>query len=181
MQMIRRLLLGVVLSAALTVSANAEAPHHPQPPSDARFEFLTKLAGTWVGTFDSAEMGEQEFEFRVTAGGHAVEEREMLGTPMEMLTVYYLEGTDLVGTHFCMLGNRPAVKAAAKIDNNTLDFACSGIPGNAKSHDEAHVHGWSMRLDADGRLHYSAQLVKDGEVTEAPTTILTRKTDTAAR
>ena len=100
---------------------------------------------------------------------------------MEMLTVYYLEGADLVGTHFCMLGNRPAVRAAAKIENDTLNFACDGIPGNAKSHDEKHVHGWSIRLDADGRLHYKAQLVEDGKVTEAPTTILTRATNTATR
>jgi len=181
MKRTKTLLFGMALVAAVALPAHGQTPHHPAAPQDPRLDFLGNLAGTWVGTFDSAEMGEQVFEFRLTAGGHAVEEREMLGTPMEMLTVYYLEGTDLVGTHFCMLGNRPTVKAAARIEDDTLSFACDGVPGNAKSHDEEHVHGWTMRLDGDGRLHYSAQLVKDGKVTEAPTTVLTRKNETAAR
>jgi len=161
----------VALSVATATPAAAEP--------DARLEFLKGLQGSWVGQFD--EMGEQAFEFRVTAGGHAVEEREMLGTPMEMLTVYYLEGDNLIGTHFCMLGNRPRVKATPRVEDNTLTFACNGTPGNSKSHDEEHVHGWSMRLDDDGRLHYSAELVRDGQVTQAPTVVLTRSVETATR
>jgi len=154
----------------------------PAVAQDARLEFLKGLQGNWVGQFSEDEMGEQMFEFRVTAGGHAVEEREMIGTPMEMLTVYYLEDTDVIGTHFCMLGNRPQVKAATRVQNNTLTFTCNGTPGNSKSHDEEHVHGWSMRLDDDGRLHYSAELVREGQVTEAPTVILTRlPEETASR
>jgi len=170
------LLALIVTSIAPAV---AEQHAHPAAPEDSRLEFLKALQGSWVGEFP--EMGEQSFEFRVTAGGHAVEEREMIGTPMEMLTVYYLEGEDVIGTHFCMLGNRPAVRAAARVENNTLTFACNGTPGGAKSHDEEHVHGWSIRLDGDGRLHYAAELVREGEVTQAPTAVLTRSVETASR
>ena len=170
----------VTLSVAAIPAAAAEHTGHPAAPQDPRLEFLKGLQGNWVGQFGQDEMGEQVFEFRVTAGGHAIEEREMIGTPMEMLTVYYLDGNDVVGTHFCMLGNRPRVKATT-LKNNTLTFACNGTPGNAKSHDEEHVHGWSMRLDDDGQLHYSAELVRDGQVTEAPTVVLTRRVETASR
>jgi hypothetical protein len=158
------------LFCLLTLSVAA----FPATAQDPRLEFLKELEGSWVGQFDQDEMGKQTFEFRVTAGGHAVQEREMIGTPMEMLTVYYLEDADVLGTHFCMLGNRPQVKAAPRIENSTLTFACNGTPGNSTSHDEEHVHGWSMRLDDDGRLHYSAELVREGHVTEAPTVIMTR-------
>lgn len=168
-----------ILAAIAIVPVLAEEAAHPAAPTDARLDFLRSLAGSWVGEF--ADKGEQSFEFRVTAGGHAVEEREMIGTPMEMLTVYYLEGKDLVGTHYCMLGNRPRLKATARIKNNTLTFACAGTPGGAKSHDEEHVHGWSIRLGDDGRLHYSAELVREGEVTQAPTVVLSRSVETAAR
>jgi hypothetical protein len=170
----------VTLMAVTIGPAAAEQAAHPAAPQDERLEFLKGLQGSWVGQFGD-EMGEQRYEFRVTAGGHAVEEREMLGTPMEMLTVYYLEGEDVVGTHFCMLGNRPRVKATTRVENNTLTFACNGTPGNSKSHDEEHVHGWSMRLDADGRLHYSAELVRAGQVTQAPAVVLTRSVETATR
>ena len=169
-----------ILCLTVLPAAAAEQAAHPAAPQDPRLEFLKALQGSWVGEFGD-EMGEQMYEFRVTAGGHAVEEREMIGTPMEMLTVYYLEGKDLVGTHFCMLGNRPRVKATKRVKDNTLTFACDGTPGNSKSHDEEHVHGWTMRLDDDGRLHYSAELVSDGQVTEAPTVVLTRSVETAAR
>ena len=169
-----------ILCLVALPAAAAEQAAHPAAPQDPRLEFLKTLQGSWVGEFGD-EMGEQRFEFRVTAGGHAVEEREMIGTPMEMLTVYYLEGKDLVGTHFCMLGNRPRVKASTRVKDNTLTFACNGTPGGSKSHDEEHVHGWSMRLDGDGRLHYAAELVRDGKVTEAPTVVLTRSVETAAR
>ncbi len=179
----KRILI-MVLALALSVivvGADDEGEHGPPPPTDPRFDFLRQLEGKWIGEAGSEGGHAGAFEFRVTAGGHAVEEREFAGTPMEMLTVYHMEGKDLVGTHYCMLGNQPRVVAARKVVDGTLTFACAGTPGNAASHDEEHVHGWSMRLDADGRLHYSAELVRDGQVTEAPTVVLTRSVDTAAR
>ena len=101
----------------------------PEPVADPRFEFLKQLDGSWIGSL--GEHGEGAFEFRVTAGGTAIEEREMIGTPMEMLTVYHMDGGDLVGTHYCMLGNQPQMRAAAKVVDNSLSFACTGTPGNA--------------------------------------------------
>lgn len=167
------ILLGAVLALLAGPGWAGEAD-----PEDARFEFLKGLAGTWVGTTPE---GEQLFEFRLTAGGHAVEEREMIGTPMEMLTVYHMDGTDLVATHYCVLGNQPRATAAERVVDGALDFACAGKPGNSASHDDEHVHGWSMRLLDDGRLDYSAQLVKQGSVSEAPSFVLTRQSATARR
>jgi hypothetical protein len=148
---------------------------------DPRFEFLKRLEGTWVETGGSDAMAGGVFEFRVTAGGHAVEEREMVGTPMEMVTLYHMDGDALAATHYCMLGNQPHLTAADEVVDDTLRFSCTGTPGNAGSHDEAHVHGWTMRITEDGDLYYSAELVKDGEVTEAPTVVLTRRTEAARR
>ena len=58
---------------------------------------------------------------------------------------------------------------------------CDGKPGNTRSHNDEHVHGWTMRLADDGRLHYDAELIADGKVTEAPTSVLTRQATTAGR
>jgi hypothetical protein len=172
------LMLAVV---AVPGAIAAEMPEHPQPPADARLDFLKQLEGSWTGDFGEEGMGATTYEFRVTAGGHAVEEREMLGTPMEMLTVYHMDGTALIGTHYCMLGNQPRLIAAEKIVDDTLSFRCDGKPGNAASHDEQHVHAWSMRIADDGTLHYDAELVRDGEITEAPTVVLTRQAKNAQR
>jgi hypothetical protein len=98
-----------------------------------------------------------------------------------MVTLYYMEGSDLVATHYCMLGNQPRLQAAKRVVDDTLVFACDGKPGNAASHDEQHVHGWTMRLQDDGSLHYSAELIEDGELAEAPSFVLTRQQKTASR
>lgn len=160
--------MGVMLASLAAGPAWAADP-------DPRFEFLKELAGTWHSESGSAELSGGEWEFRLTAGGTAVEEREMIGTPMEMVTVYHMDGADLVGTHYCAMGNQPRVVAAPKVRRGSLDFACAGKPGNAASHDEQHIHGWSMRLDADDRLHIAAKMVRAGEVVETPTVVLTRR------
>jgi hypothetical protein len=173
----------VVLAAVLGAAAAADeqGTHGPPPAQDPRFEFLKGLAGTWVGASVEEGMPPSTVEFRVTAGGHAVEEREFLGTPMEMVTLYHMEGGDLVATHYCMIGNRPRLEAAPEVVDGTLAFACDGKPGGAASHDDEHVHAWSMRLEPDGRLSYSAELVQGGRVTGAPAIVLTRQRETAAR
>ena len=171
----------VMLVASGSIGAGDQAPQGPAAPDDARFEFLKRLEGTWTGSSGHEGMTEGVFEFRVTAGGHAIEEREMVGTPMEMLTVYHMQGKELVATHYCMLGNQPRVTAEKKIVNDTLRFACNGKPGNARSHDDEHVHGWSMRIDDQGRLHYSGKLMKQGQLTETPEFVLTRQSDAARR
>ncbi len=175
------LILVIFLGVVGIQAGEEQQEHHPQPPQDPRFEFLKSLEGTWTGPPLSEGMPDGVFEFHVTAGGHAVEEREMIGTPMEMVTLYHMRGKDLIAKHYCMLGNRPQLKASRRVVDQTLSFACAGIPGNAASHDEEHVHGWRMRLGEDGQLHYSAELVKDGKVTEAPDVVLTRSRQTASR
>lgn len=170
----------IVLLGAVGAGAGEERDHAAAKVDDSRFEFLRSLEGSWVAKSDT-EMDGGRFEFRVTAGGTAIEEREMIDTPMEMLTVYHMDGKELVGTHYCAMGNQPRVKAARKVANNTLDFACDGTPGNEATHDAAHIHGWSMRLNDDGTLTYSAEMVQEGEVTEAPTLVLFRDTKTASR
>src|SRR5438552_2636683 len=64
--------------------------------------------------------------FRVIASGSAVLETCFAGTPMEMVTVYYLKDDKLVQTHYCMLGNQPRMKLNAKkssADTLVFDFA----------------------------------------------------------
>jgi hypothetical protein len=179
MQRIMILGLAALFCAAAAVAGDSHE-HGAAAPTDPRFEFLKGLAGTWVGKTSMPEMPETTYEFRVTAGGTAVEEREMVGTPMEMVTLYHMRGDELVATHYCMLGNQPRMNAS-KLVGDSLSFACDGTPGNARSHDEEHVHGWTMRLEKDGSLHYAAELVKKGQVTEAPSIVLTRQTETASR
>ena len=178
-------LVSIALLAPLAGVAGADHEEHAtaaagQVNRDPRFEFLAALAGSWTAEVGSAEMpANAGFEFRLTAGGTAVEEREMIGTPMEMVTLYHMDGADLVATHYCAMGNQPHLRAAKRVVDGTLSFACSGKPGNAASHDEAHIHAWSMRLADDGRLHYSAEMTRPGGAPEKHEVVLIRNPETA--
>jgi hypothetical protein len=176
------ILTAMLVLGALGAVAGDGHEHEATAIDDPRFEFLKSLQGTWVGKSDMEGMPpELSFEFRLTAGGTAIQEREMIGTPMEMLTVYHMQGADLVATHYCMLGNQPRATAAAGVVGRTLEFGCDGTPGNAASHDDEHIHGWSIRLAEDGKLYYSARLLKDGRVNEAPGMVLQRQQTRASR
>ena len=181
----RTLWVFLVVGMGVGLAVAGDDPHEGHAAAkvqDPRFEFLAGLAGTWISETGGADMpAGMPFEFRVTAGGTAVEEREMIGTPQEMVTLYHMEGGDLVATHYCMLGNQPRMRAAKRVVDDTLSFACAGKPGNARSHDDEHVHAWSIRRGEDGRVHYTAQLAKDGEVSETHELVLVRQPETASR
>jgi hypothetical protein len=94
--MLRTALLALVLGACQTTS-----PPAPLPSAQARagFEQLKGLAGDWRG-----KAGDEEgvlVQYRVTAGGNAIEERLYAGSPHEMLTVYFMDGDVLKLKHYC--------------------------------------------------------------------------------
>lgn len=146
----------------------------PEPPSDARFVFLKGLEGKWNVPPHGEGMPEGIFEYRVSAGGTVVEERQMTGSPMEMLTVYHMDGADLLATHYCMLNNRPHMKADTAVAGNSLAFTCTQHVGNATSHDDQHIHGWKLTLGADGGVSYMVDIFKDGQVVNSSEMKLTR-------
>ena len=75
-------------------------------------EQMKKLAGTWVEADKDGKPTDKVVSvIKVTAGGSAVQETLFPGQPQEMVSVYHMDGADLVMTHYCMLGNQPRMKA----------------------------------------------------------------------
>lgn len=109
-------LAGPSLAAAAPTSAAA-----------ASLERLKALAGEWVAAEDNemAKKGDLVSRYVVSAGGTAVVETVFPGSPHEMVTVYHLDGSDLVLTHYCMEGNQPRLRAK-KTGGARLDFVYDG-------------------------------------------------------
>jgi hypothetical protein len=111
----------------------------------AAYETLKKLAGEWQGT-DGDSGGTR---FRVTAGGHTVEEIMFPGTDYEMVNMYHLSGDELVVTHYCSSGNQPEMKldtAASKPGD--LVFAFAGGKKLDPARDN-HIHGARLVIEGD--------------------------------
>jgi hypothetical protein len=133
-----------------------EAPEKPTP-TDPRFIALTKLAGDWTRPDKGDAVA---VTYRVTSGGHAVMETLLPGTDYEMITMYHMDGPDLVVTHYCAAGNQPRMRAKggdAKMIK--FDFA-DGTNMNAAK--DGHMHALTLTfVDAD---HLKAEWTwwKDG-------------------
>jgi hypothetical protein len=114
----------VILAAACILGTAVLAAAPAASPSFDRFK---TLAGDWVAAEDGdmAKKGDLVARYRVTGGGTAVVEDLFPGTPHEMMTVYHMDGEDLVLTHYCMGGNQPRMRARATKDSHVA-FAFDG-------------------------------------------------------
>src|ERR1700682_5214775 len=81
-------------------------------------------------------------DIELTAGGTTLLEKfHMLeqGKPVEMITMYYLDGGQLKLTHYCMAGNQPTMRGTYAPETNTLTFDFENAT-NLKSANDGHMH-----------------------------------------
>ena len=156
-----------LFTASLLHAEEAGAPRKASP----EFERMKTLVGTWKGKTD---MGQGPVDlvmtYRLLAGGSVVEERSFAGTPNEMVTMFYDKDGKLALTHYCMLGNRPAMSlksSDAKSLSFDLDEACS-----LHSSNESHMHALTLRFDDADTITASCKAMIDGKAApEHPTTL----------
>jgi hypothetical protein len=95
----------------LAGNAFADETNMPPPPTNPQFETIKSLEGTWVGEGDMhGKKQPVEVRYRVTSGKTAVEETLFPGSPHEMVSVYFMDGDNLMMTHYCTMGNQPRMK-----------------------------------------------------------------------
>ena len=122
------------------------------------FSVLKKLAGHWSGKAGGPGGFDCTVEFRITAGGKSLIETQFPGTDHEMVSVYYMDGKDLVLTHYCAMGNQPRMRFNPKESTwNVYTFEFDG--GTNLKRSEPHVHEGTIhfvnatRLKADWHMH----------------------------
>jgi hypothetical protein len=103
------------------------------------FEKLKSLVGHWetIGAGDKGTL-----DVQLTAGGTVVLERShesIDGKPVEMTTMYYVDGDTVRMTHYCMAGNQPTMQATYAPDAKTITFDFVSAT-NMKSPDDGHMH-----------------------------------------
>jgi hypothetical protein len=92
-------------------------------PAGAGFENLKSLAGEWEGT---ANEGGKEIpvntSFRLVSDGSALLNDLMGGTPHEMVTMFHMDGSELMATHYCAAHNQPRFLMVPTSDPHVIDF-----------------------------------------------------------
>jgi hypothetical protein len=153
-----RCFVAAMLLAALAVPALRPQAREPEKISeriDARtaFHMLKSLAGDWTGTAGTENMP-AKVTYRVSANGHVVTEVLFPGTEHEMMTLYYVQGSDVLATHYCAMGNRPQFKLdPGKSSLKELVFNFDGGNGFDPAKDN-YIH--DAKLDFTGKDKFDA-------------------------
>ena len=164
--------LAAIFLVSLTVNARAA---EPVKAADA-FAHLKSLAGTWNGHAMTNDGPPTSVNYRLTAGDTAVMETLFGGTPHEMLTLYTLNGDDVIATHFCGAGNQPVMKLnKSKSSPDRLVFSFVSVAGeHAKDH--PHVHEGLIHFTGSDQMDasWSMQTPEGGAFEHSPKFFLTR-------
>jgi hypothetical protein len=146
--MVRRFLLCGLLMVGMTVAAYGDdkSGKLAPAPTNANLEKMKKLVGTWVvADKDGKPTDEVMSVIKLTSGGSAVHETIFPGQPQEMVSVYTPEGSDLIMTHYCVLGNQPRMKADANSPANQIVFKFAGGTNLDPAKDK-HMHEATLTL-----------------------------------
>lgn len=174
--MTRRMLACAVMVAAVGGLTRADDPPAKAAPHPA-LEKMKKLAGTWVAADKDGKATDQVVSvIRVTAGGSTVHETLFPGQPQEMVSIYHRDGSDVVMTHYCALGNQPRMKLDPASPPNQLRWKFAGGT-NFNPAKDMHMHEGTLTIVNDDTIEFAGVGWVDGKPApdHCPTMRLVRK------
>ena len=178
MKQLAFLTLLAIAPACTNVRESMGIHHADIDMSRSQFDFIKGLEGEWAGKAEGAgETHDVVFRYRVTAGGTAVEETMSPGTEHEMVTMYHMDGSRLVLTHYCAAGNQPRMVAMNwEVDTqvHTIRFGFDGAT-NLTSKQTGHMHDMVMTIDGTDKLTETWTYFQDGTAHHQSTFTMTRK------
>ncbi len=113
-------------------------PEMPESKAAPGLEKLKSLAGDWQGK--DSKGGALKVSYQLISNGSSVMETLMPAKEPSMVTIYHLDGDNLMMTHYCSMANQPRMRAAAAPgDVKKLDFSFVDAT-NLASPSDAHMH-----------------------------------------
>jgi hypothetical protein len=137
---------GFAETPATQPGAAAGAVGGEATPARRAFERFKQLEGAWVGR--STKGWEEKSTYKTIAGGSAVMHTSFEAHPGQtMLTVFHLDGGDLMLTHYCVAKNAPRMRATQISDDGrqvTFTFVDgANLPTRDKGHMDKAVYRFS--------------------------------------
>ena len=119
---IRIVVLGLLALGSAALLIAAEEKQSKIAPSPA-YDKMKTLVGSWDGTAN--EGGKQmpvSARFQLIAGSSVLAGWLGEGTPHEMVTMFHMDGNELMATHYCAAHNQPRMVLVSGGDPNHLVF-----------------------------------------------------------
>lgn len=162
-----------LMAGSLAFADSSSTPHS----AESAFDQLIRLEGTWVGESVTVPVGKDREEgtasestvtFETIANDTSVVATFLEGSPMEMVSVYHMDGPDtLIHTHYCAAGNQPS-----------MTFEATDEPGVIKW---VFTRGTNMDVTKDGHAHDGHFRIIDENTFESVTNIWSGGKTTAVR
>ena len=178
-----RTILALALVTLVTTAPTSAQMGEPYKGS-SEFEQMKSLIGVWEGEMPMKDKGDGKqhegmpemmkmtVEYRLTAGGSAVQETFNAGSPMEMVTMYHDRDGKLSMTHYCMLGNQPRLDLEASAPGKmSFDFSQENELDPATG---MHMHSMNLSIEDAGRITQRWTMYQDGVAMPAQDMQLTR-------
>jgi len=105
----------LVILVAIAVAATSA---FAQTDAQKAFNAIKNMPGTWEG--QTSEGDTVQVNFKTVSRGSAIVS-EILGKD-DMISVFNLDGSRLLMTHYCALGNQPRMQANLSPDGKTITF-----------------------------------------------------------
>jgi len=143
----------------------------PVVKTSKAFKQMQKLVGKWKGTmiYDGKTIN-VETEYKVIANGSAITQI-LIEDGLEMLTIFNDRNGTLGATHFCVLGNQPAL-VLSKSTKTSLSFDFDPICGLKAGKD---------KFFRKHKITYDPEkpnvMIQTGEVIDKDRTILKSRTE----
>jgi hypothetical protein len=133
---------------------------------DANFTFekLKGMVGEWKGTVQERSTGPAVVvRYKLTAQQTAVMETLFPDTDHEMLTIYYMDGDQLMAAHYCAMGNQPRFRLAATSTANELRFEFAGGGENLDPETDIHMHSGRILFLNEDQIESEWDIYRDGK------------------
>jgi len=117
-----RVLIAVVVFAGAGLAQTMNPAGQPMT-AGASFDKLKSLVGEWVGKLSE---GGQEMpattSFRLVSDNSVLMNVLGAGTPHEMVTMFHMDNSDLLATHYCAAHNQPRFRLVPSSDPKVVVF-----------------------------------------------------------
>ena len=109
--------------AAAVAPAQEHESHGSTIASTPQWEKIKSLVGEWEGhTMEGGQKIPTHISVRMTGDGSAVMHWMDTGTPHEMVTMFHMDKTELLATHYCSAHNQPRFRAVPSSEPSQVAF-----------------------------------------------------------
>ena len=132
--------------ALFAISANVPARAQESWTPAQQFEHLKSLAGAY-----SVEESETlTISFELTANETVLIENWETTSGLHSMTIYHMDGAELIATHYCPQGNQPRLVTQGSIEPNTVRLTFKDATDLDSS--EGFAHDLEFTYDGNGNL-----------------------------